>query len=209
MFTGIIESVGKTKTITTIKNGIRLTIQTPLANSVKLGESIAVNGACLTVTDNTKDTFSVDVSFETLKRTNLGALKPNCWVNLERALKLTDRLDGHIVLGHVDTTATIKSIIKTGDFYILSINIDDYTYRHSVEKGSIAIDGISLTISKLEKYYLETAIIPFTYEHTNLKYASAGKIVNIETDIIGKYIEKLIKKRNGITEEFLKQHGYT
>ena len=127
---------------------------------------------------------------------------------MERALKLSDRLDGHIVLGHVDTQATIRSIEKIGDFYVLSLNIDKYTFEHSVEKGSIAVDGISLTIAKLERSYLDVAVIPFTFDHTNLKYKRVGDRVNIEVDIIGKYVEKFMKKSTGITEEFLKLHGF-
>ncbi len=209
MFTGIIEDVGEIKNIQTIQNGIRLTIQSILSSELKEGDSVATNGACLTVTNKTQSNFSVDVSFETIKRTNLGKLNIGSKVNLERALKLSERLDGHIVLGHVDTTATVENITKTGDFYILSIKIDDYTFNHSVEKGSICIDGISLTIADLQPNRLTVAIIPFTFEHTNLKFKKPSDTVNIETDIIGKYVEKFTKtKSNQISEDFLKEHGF-
>ncbi len=209
MFTGIIEDVGSIKAITHIENGLRVTISSKLSKELRLGDSIAVNGVCLTVTDKNNEDFSVDVSFETINRTNFGSLAPKSYVNLERALKLSDRLDGHIVLGHIDTTATMRSLNRIGEFYILSVNIDKYTFDHSVEKGSIAINGISLTISNLTQEYLDVAIIPFTYENTNLKYSKTGEKLNIEVDIIGKYIEKFTKKSNGLTEEFLKQHGFT
>ncbi len=209
MFTGIIEDVGSIKAITHIENGLRVTISSKLSKELRLGDSIAVNGVCLTVTDKNNEDFSVDVSFETINRTNFGSLAPKSYVNLERALKLSDRLDGHIVLGHIDTTATMRSLNRIGEFYILSVNIDKYTFDHSVEKGSIAINGISLTISNLTQEYLDVAIIPFTYENTNLKYSKIGEKLNIEVDIIGKYIKKFTKKPNGLTEEFLKQHGFT
>ena len=208
MFTGIIEDVGSIKSITHIRNGIKLTIFSKIAEKLKLGDSVSVNGACLTVTEKSNDSFSVDVSFETLNRTNLGGLNINEKVNLERALKLSDRLDGHIVLGHVDTQAIIKSIEKSGDFYVLLLSIDEYTFEHSVEKGSIAVDGISLTIAKLKRDYLSVAVIPFTFEHTNLKYKKTGDRVNIEVDIIGKYVEKFTKNTGALTEEFLKLHGF-
>jgi len=208
MFTGIIEDVGTVREVQPIKSGVRLKISSKLSKELKDGDSVAVNGACLTVIEKKDDSFSVDVSFETLNRTNLGRLMRGKKVNLERALKLSDRLDGHIVMGHVDTTATIKSINSVGEFYMLTLEIDTYTFEHSVEKGSIAIDGISLTIAKLTKDSLDVAVIPFTYENTNLKYIKPADSVNIEVDIIGKYIEKFIKKPQTLTEDFLKMHGF-
>ncbi len=208
MFTGIVEDVGIVKEVISIGSGVRLKIGSKLSKELKNGDSVAVNGACLTVVERKEDNFSVDVSFETLNRTNLGKAESGKRVNLERALKLSDRLDGHIVLGHVDTTATIKSINRVGEFYILSIAIDSYTFEHSVEKGSIAIDGISLTIAKLTENSLDVAVIPFTYENTNLKYLKPGETVNIEVDIIGKYVKKFMKKPQTLTEDFLKMHGF-
>ena len=208
MFTGIVEDVGIVKEVISIRSGVRLKIGSKISKELKNGDSVAVNGACLTVVERKEDNFSVDVSFETLNRTNLGKANSGKRVNLERALKLSDRLDGHIVLGHVDTTATIKSINRVGEFYILSIAIDSYTFEHSVEKGSIAIDGISLTIAKLTENSLDVAVIPFTYENTNLKYLKPGETVNIEVDIIGKYVKKFMKKPQTLTEDFLKMHGF-
>ncbi len=208
MFTGIVEDVGIVKEVISIGSGVRLKIGSKLSKELKNGDSVAVNGACLTIVERKENNFSVDVSFETLNRTNLGKANSGKRVNLERALKLSDRLDGHIVLGHVDTTATIKSINRVGEFYILSIAIDSYTFEHSVEKGSIAIDGISLTIAKLTENSLDVAVIPFTYENTNLKYLKPGETVNIEVDIIGKYVKKFMKKPQTLTEDFLKMHGF-
>ena len=208
MFTGIVEDVGIVKEVISIRSGVRLKIGSKISKELKNGDSVAVNGACLTVVERKEDNFSVEVSFETLNRTNLGKANSGKRVNLERALKLSDRLDGHIVLGHVDTTATIKSINRVGEFYILSIAIDSYTFEHSVEKGSIAIDGISLTIAKLTENSLDVAVIPFTYENTNLKYLKPGETVNIEVDIIGKYVKKFMKKPQTLTEDFLKMHGF-
>ena len=208
MFTGIVEDVGIVKEVISIGSGVRLKIGSKLSKELKNGDSVAVNGACLTVVERKEDNFSVDISFETLNRTNLGKANSGKRVNLERALRLSDRLDGHIVLGHVDTTATIKSINRVGEFYILSIAIDSYTFEHSVEKGSIAIDGISLTIAKLTENSLDVAVIPFTYENTNLKYLKPGETVNIEVDIIGKYVKKFMKKPQTLTEDFLKMHGF-
>ncbi len=208
MFTGIVEDVGIVKEVISIRSGVRLKIGSKISKELKNGDSVAVNGACLTVVERKEDNFSVEVSFETLNRTNLGKDNSGKRVNLERALRLSDRLDGHIVLGHVDTTATIKSINRVGEFYILSIAIDSYTFEHSVEKGSIAIDGISLTIAKLTENSLDVAVIPFTYENTNLKYLKPGETVNIEVDIIGKYVKKFMKKPQTLTEDFLKMHGF-
>ena len=208
MFTGIIEDVGTVREVLSIKSGVKLKISSKLSKELKNGDSVAVNGACLTVVEKKEDSFSVDVSFESLNRTNLGKLRSGKRVNLERALKLSDRLDGHIVMGHVDTTATIKTIKSVGEFYLLTLEIDSYTFEHSVEKGSIAIDGISLTIARLTKGSLDVAVIPFTYENTNLKYLKPKDSVNIEVDIIGKYIEKFIKKPQTLTEDFLKMHGF-
>ena len=208
MFTGIIEDVGTVREVLSIKSGVKLKISSKLSKELKNGDSVAVNGACLTVVEKKEDSFSVDVSFESLNRTNLGKLRSGKRVNLERALKLSDRLDGHIVMGHVDTIATIKTIQSVGEFHLLTLEIDSYTFEHSVEKGSIAIDGISLTIARLTKGSLDVAVIPFTYENTNLKYLKPKDSVNIEVDIIGKYIEKFIKKPQTLTEDFLKMHGF-
>ncbi len=208
MFTGIVEDVGRVFKITKKSDGIRLVLATDnVLNDVKIGDSIAVNGVCLTVVELDSAKFSVDVSFETINKSNIGMLKVNDYVNLEKALKLSDRLDGHIVLGHVDSKASIGEVKKIGDFYVLKVYIDDYVFGHCVDKGSVAVDGISLTISRLESSFFEVAVIPHTFENTNLKYKKPGDLVNIEVDILGKYVEKMLKKST-IDERFLAEHGF-
>ncbi|AEA34395.1 riboflavin synthase [Hippea maritima] len=209
MFTGIVEEVGKIIAIKPESNGKKLIVGCKLSKETKEGDSIAVNGACLTVVEKSNNSFAVDVSFESLSKTNLGYLNIGDYVNLERALLVGGRLDGHIVLGHIDTTAKIQSIRRVGDFFILTVQIDDYIYQNSVEKGSISINGISLTIANLSKTQLNVAIIPFTFENTNLKYLKVQDIVNVEVDIIGKYVRKFTQGKNKkLDEDFLKLHGF-
>ncbi len=208
MFTGIVEEIGSIKSISAKPEGLGIIIESNhIAENTKIGDSIAINGICLTVTSILNKTFSTDVSFETVNRTNIGKLKINDKVNLERALTANGRFDGHIVLGHIDTTARIRSITKIGEFYILSLDIDNYIFDHCVDKGSIAVDGISLTISKLTASFLEAAIIPHTFEHTSLKFKRIGDLVNIEVDILSKYVEKMLKKSK-IDVQFLAKHGF-
>ncbi len=208
MFTGIVEEIGIVNRISSQSDGVILSIEADkVLDDLKLGDSVAVNGVCLTAIDIKSDAFSADVSFETLSRSNIGSLKRNDVVNLERALKVSDRLSGHIVLGHVDSKALVSNIQKRGNFYILKIVIDPYIYRHCVKKGSIAIDGISLTISDLNSSFLEVAVIPHTFENTNLKYKKSSDYVNIEVDVLGKYVEKFFKK-GPIDEEFLSENGF-
>ncbi len=208
MFTGIIEEVGKIKSINRISSGftIDITADRVLQNS-KVGDSIAVNGVCLTATGIDDKKFSVDVSFETLRVSNIGNLKINDSVNLERALLLSDRLSGHIVLGHIDSKTKVNNISKQGDFYLLQIANNSYINRYSVEKGSITIDGISLTIAKKTSSFLEIAIIPHTFSNTTLQYIKPGNYVNIEVDILGKYIEQFTNQKS-ITKDFLMENGF-
>ena len=211
MFTGIVQDVGVVEQISNIANGKRMKIKAnKIIDKIKNGDSVAVNGACLTVVEFSNAHFEVDVSFETLNKTNLGSINTGAHVNLERALRLSDGLDGHLVLGHVDKTASISDIKRLGDFFVLKIAIDNYIFSNCVEKGSICIDGISLTIANLSKTSLEIAVIPFTFENTNLKYKKIGESVNIELDIIGKYVKKFLgnSSKEGITEEFLSLHGF-
>lgn len=210
MFTGIVEEVGTLKNITRAQSGITLTINADnILQNTKIGDSIAVNGVCLTVVKIDNGAFFVDVSFETLNKSNIGKLHINEHVNLERALRFSDRLSGHIVLGHVDTTSKIITIKKSGEFYLLRIRCNEFIYKHCVDKGSVSIDGISLTISNLQRSFLEVAIIPHTFENTSLKYKSVQNEVNIELDIIGKYIEKMVNgKLENIDEPFLKENGF-
>ncbi len=218
MFTGIIQGLGTVTGISPIKSGTRLLIRPDFElKDPELGESIAVNGVCLTVTTLVSDAFSVDVSPESLKRTTLSSIRINDRVNLERALRLSDRLGGHIVSGHVDTVATVSSRQEKGDFIFFSFSLDPSLDRYIIEKGSIAIDGISLTVNECQPGGFSVAIIPHTAKMTTLSFRKPGDKVNIELDVLGKYIEKLLlsekgqkgqKNERSVDMEFLARHGF-
>ncbi len=208
MFTGIIEEVG------TILKKSSSEMEISASGEfldIKKGESVAVNGVCLTVTKILERSFLVNVSPETRRKTNLSELKEGDKVNLERALKINDRFNGHIVLGHVDCTGKVEKIIKEGDFSTWWFSFPTEFAKYLVPKGSIAVDGISLTIVSIERYQFSVAIIPTTFNNTTLKYKKVGDIVNLEADIIGKYVERLLSSyssQKGVTMEFLSQHGF-
>ena len=205
MFTGLIEDVGKVKKILRTGTNTKLSVETKLSE-IKIGDSISVNGACLTVVEVKGNTLTFDVSQETLKRTNLGFLKVGDIVNLERALKVGDRLGGHIVQGHVDFTAKIFSFKKLGEHYELVLEIPKEQEKYFVEKGSVAVDGISLTVNYVKENLIYINIIPHTYENTNLKKRKEGDYVNIETDIIGKYVINYLERferKEKIFKDFL------
>ena len=193
MFTGLVEEVGEVYSLTKRADGLILTVKAnKVLEDTKLGDSIAINGVCLTVIKIDSNKLFFEVSNETLKRTNLKTVKQKEKVNLERALKPSDRFGGHIVQGHVDTEGKIKSIINLGKHTLLKVEIPkDYSLL-VIEKGSIAIDGISLTINNIENNVISINIIPHTLENTNLKYRKIGDNVNIEFDVFGKYILKAI-----------------
>lgn len=216
MFTGIIEEVGEItglrQTGTSTVLGVRA--KTVLGGT-KIGDSIAVNGVCLTVVRLTGDGFDGDVMPETLRRTNLGALKPKSRVNLERAMAADGRFGGHIVAGHVDGTGTITERKPEGNAVWITISAEPSLLRYVVEKGSIAIDGISLTVAYVDEFCFKVSIIPHTGEETTLLSRSAGYVVNLETDLVGKYVEKLMKPAEDpqapastLTAEFLAQNGF-
>ena len=208
MFTGIIEEVGKVSTITDEK--IIISAQTVL-NGTKIGDSIAVNGVCLTVTKINTNSFEADISPETMKVTSLGNLKTGSAVNLERAMRADGRFGGHIVSGHIDGLGKGKSILKENDFYKISIELPIELTKYSVKKGSISIDGISLTIADIKDNIITVAVIPHTFRNTNLQNLRIGDFVNIETDILGKYVEKFLStsdNRTGISMEFLMENGF-
>ena len=208
MFTGIIEETGKIKAITQNKITVEAKIVT---EGTKLGDSIAVNGVCLTVTNLDRDSFDADISPETLKVTSLGNLRTGSCVNLERAVQVGSRLGGHIVSGHVDGLGKGKYVKKEGDFYNLAVELPLELSKYVVKKGSITIDGISLTVADINDNILNIAVIPHTFENTNLKNLKVGDFVNIETDILAKYVEKFLStsdNRTGISMEFLAQHGF-
>ena len=196
MFTGLIQDVGKVVSLRLNEKSAILAVETGLpVRSMELGASIAVNGACLTVTKKGKNRFTVDVSPETLNRTSLAILGIGSLVNLERPLRLQDGLGGHLVTGHIDGVAVVESIKSQGEFTFFTFRIPAQLASFLVSKGSIAVDGVSLTINECGRKGFSVAIIPFTLEHTNLRALRVGDKVNIETDLIGKYVQKLVKAR--------------
>ena len=230
MFTGLIAALGTVERLAEGSTSCRLTVRAPqLLSGVKIGDSIAVNGVCLTVVHLRGDTFTADVMPETVRRTTLHLLQPGDRVNLEKALRPTDGLDGHIVQGHVEGVGTIQQIISEGNARVYRIQAPGELLRYIVEKGSIAVDGISLTVTETDDSGFGVSLIPHTAKMTTLGYKSAGDAVNLETDILARYVEKMLgmdKKGNGfsdrhkpgvaenensepeLTEEFLLKHGF-
>ena len=215
MFTGIIEETGTIREIQRGAKSSRLKIQGSLIfDDLKLGDSVAVNGVCLTVAEYTKDTFTADVMFETLKRTSIGDLTIGSRVNLERAMPANGRFGGHIVSGHIDGTGTIIEIKKDDNAILYTVRAPSDVMKYIVEKGSIAIDGISLTIAGITTENFTVSIIPHTAKLTILSEKAVGDMVNLENDIIGKYVEKLMgyaseaESKSNLTREFLAQHGF-
>jgi len=206
MFTGIIEETGSVIEA----SAARLKISAgKVLEDAKEGDSLAVNGVCLTVASLDEKSFAVDVMPETLKRTTLGQLKKEDTVNLERALAFDGRLGGHLVQGHIDATGRILSLRRQGDSSIIEIEAPPKLMPYIVEKGFIAVDGISLTISAKKVGSFEVSIVAFTAEHTNITKRRMGENVNLEADIIAKYVESLSgAKRSEITPEFLQEHGF-
>jgi riboflavin synthase len=193
MFTGIIEEVGTVASIERGDGSARFTVSAnTVSRDAQLGDSITINGACLTVVDLKPGELSFDVVYETMQRTAFGALAIGDQVNLERSLLANGRFGGHIVQGHVDGTGTIASIREVDNSYYIYVTALSGILRYVVRKGSIAIDGISLTVVEADDKTFSVSIIPYTWEHTNLHTRRAGDLVNLETDIIGKYVEKLI-----------------
>lgn len=194
MFTGIVEEVGHVKSIREKSGGLSILIESKnILDDLKVGDSIAVNGACLTCTKLESFGFWADLSKETLDTTNLKFASVGEYLNLERALRLSDRLSGHIVLGHVDCTARLLSIRNTGEFYILRVELARDIKNYVILKGSVCIDGVSLTIASLAESYFEIAVIPHTFENTALKFRKSAYKLNIEADYFGKYIENYLK----------------
>ncbi|MFY9728192.1 MAG: riboflavin synthase, partial [Bryobacteraceae bacterium] len=213
MFTGIIEELGTVEALETRPAGARLKVRCALVlPDMTIGASIAVNGVCLTAVDARPDSFSADLAPETLRRSNLGALRAGSRVNLERPLSPTGRLSGHIVQGHVDGTGEFLSLEALGEEnWWLRVRVPAELDPYLVYKGSVAIDGISLTIAKLEGDALSVTIIPHTYRNTTLATYQPGARVNIECDILAKHVEKLLRKldvKTGLTVEKLQEQGY-
>jgi riboflavin synthase len=196
MFTGLIEDVGRIESLRVGNRAAVLKVQTELSvRAMRLGASVAVNGTCLTIVKKFNHAFAVDVSPETLNCTSLGGLRAGSLVNLERPMRMQDRLGGHLVTGHVDGVATVASIEKTGEFTFFSFRVPSQLGSLLVSKGSVAVDGISLTVNDCSDRRLSVAIIPFTLQHTNLRVRRVGDKVNIETDLIGKYVKSFLNKR--------------
>lgn len=212
MFTGIVEEIGTIKSFNKETNGASIEIECKnVLVDTKIGDSIAINGVCQTVTELTSTGFSAKVSGETLDVTNFGTIKSGDCVNLERALTLTSRLGGHIVSGHIDCKGKLISIEKLTDFYNLRFEIPQEFSKYIVHKGSITINGISLTVAAISTNIFKIAIIPHTYNNTCLKYLKTGDYVNIETDILGKYVEKFLSakdNKNNISMNFLQENGF-
>lgn len=210
MFTGIIEEIG---TIKTIQHGAKSAVLEIHASKVLektlLGDSISTNGVCLTVVEQTADSFRVEAMNETLARTNLGSLQQGAKVNLERALAMGDRLGGHMVSGHIDGTGVIQSMRQDDIAWWVEIGCDNKLMRYIIEKGSIAIDGISLTVASVQANSFEVSIIPHTKDHTTLLAKSVGDTVNLENDLVGKYIERFTMGQTGsLSLEDLAKKGY-
>ena len=213
MFTGIIEDKGKVLRIEYRGQEMRLTIELPPhLTELQLGDSININGVCLTVVNKKEQEIELDLSQETLQKSILGEVKEGSQVNLERALRLVDRLGGHIVTGHIDGIGVIAEKRKERDFLQLRIRVPESVSRYVVQKGSIAIDGISLTVNEYQGGEIQMTLIPYTIEKTTLMDKKVGDRVNVETDILGKYVEKLLdrgdKKSGQVDLSFLKEHGF-
>jgi len=215
MFTGLIEEVGKIGAVKPIAGGKSLEILCKdILDDIKVNDSVAINGVCLTATRVEKAAFWADAVGETLKKSTLDAAGSATWVNLERALRLSDRLGGHLVQGHVNGIARITRITRLGENYQLEIAIPETLQRYVIGEGSIAVDGISLTIAHVNGARLTFSIIPHTWKHTTLQMLAVGDRVNIETDVVAKYIEKILADRQGgsgrqiLSEDWLKKLGY-
>ena len=196
MFTGIIEDLGVITNLEHDHDNLHITLKSNFTSELKVDQSVAHNGVCLTVTSLNGSLYTVTAIRETLNKTNLGKLKVDDQVNLERAMKLGDRLDGHIVQGHVDQTAICKSIEFQNGSWLFTFEYDSSLNNITIEKGSITVNGVSLTVVNSLKNELSVAIIPYTYEHTTFKFLEKNSVVNLEFDVLGKYIKRLYELRN-------------
>ncbi|WP_459210110.1 riboflavin synthase [Aquimarina rhabdastrellae] len=191
MFTGIIEDLGKVIKIQKDKENLDIMVQSSFTSELKIDQSVAHNGVCLTVVSINGDQYVVTAIKETLDKTNLNNLKEGAIVNLERGMKLGDRLDGHIVQGHVDQTAVCKEIKEADGSWYFTFEYDPSLHNVTIEKGSITVNGVSLTVVNSKKNEFSVAIIPYTYEHTNFNTFEVGTVINLEFDVIGKYVKRI------------------
>ncbi len=216
MFTGLIQDIGIVQAVKRSKGGMQINITTRLDLSrIRVGDSVAVDGACLTVVQKADAAFSVEVSEETLRRTTLGGIRNGQEVNLEESLRLSDPLGGHLVSGHVDGTGQILRIVPEGNAIRYHFGAPDSVSRYLIEKGSVAIDGISLTIAALDDHGFQTVVLPHTARSTTLGRKKIGDRVNLENDLIAKYVEKFIRSGEGVPKAktsidaaFLAEHGF-
>ncbi len=215
MFTGLIQATGKVRRLDRQGESACLQIASELAkDDLQLGESIAVNGVCLTLVSWDSESFVADVSPETLLCSTLGSLRPNMTVNLERALRLCDRLGGHLVSGHIDSVARITRRYHDSNAVRFEFSLSSAALRYVVEKGSVAIDGISLTVNTVDDEGFSVAVIPHSLERTTLQERKEGELVNVETDLLGRYVERLLQgekgqpQSGGITLELLAKNGF-
>jgi riboflavin synthase len=193
LFTGLVQQVGTVSATVRSNGGARIEVKAPLAAELTDGDSVLVNGVCLTAVDAGRDGFRADLSPETLRRSALGDLGAGASVNLELPLRLQDRLGGHIVQGHVDAVAEVHSVSRDGDVLDLWVSVPEESLRYVVDKGSVAVDGVSLTVAGVDSTGFGVSLIPETLERTNLKDATPGRRVNLEVDVIAKYVEKLVR----------------
>jgi riboflavin synthase len=194
MFTGLVESTAQVRSVQPDGDGVRLEVETPLASELRHGDSIALNGVCLTAVEPGGDRFRADVMAETLRRSSLGPLGPGDEVNVELPLRAGDRLGGHVVQGHVDGTGTVAGVTDEGFARVVRVAASPDLLRYVVEKGSIAVDGVSLTVAAVDEGGFSVSLIPETLERTTLGQAAAGRVVNLEVDVLAKYVEKLVNR---------------
>ncbi len=194
MFTGLVQALGTVDAVEQTDDGVRLAIGTPLAAELKAGDSVAVNGVCLTAVDPEPERFAADVMHETLRRSSLAAVAAGAQVNLELPLRAHDRLGGHVVQGHVDGLGTVAEVREDGFARLVRVAAPPELLRYVVEKGSIAIDGVSLTVTAVDEESLTVSLIPETLERTSLGAAAPGRPVNLEVDVLAKYVEKLVAR---------------
>jgi riboflavin synthase len=215
MFTGIIETLGAVQELTGVQGGARLTLapQSPL-RELAAGESIAIDGVCLTAESASRpDRLQFFLSAETLSRSTLAELRPGAWVNLERALRADSRLGGHLVLGHVDAIGTVRRFDRLGEDWTLEVAYPAQLAPYLAEKGSVAVDGISLTLAALSESFFSVAVIPHTAEVTNLRQAASGTRVNLEADVLARYVVRALqthgnKGSGAVTEDLLRRAGF-
>lgn len=195
MFTGIVESMGKVMSLDPEQGNLHITLECNFSNELKIDQSLSHNGVCLTVTSVNHPQYTVTAIAETLRKSNLGLLKTGDLVNLERSMVMNGRIDGHIVQGHVDCTAVCVSVKEEGGSWMYTFEHDDQLENITVEKGSVCVNGVSLTVVNSGREKFSVAIIPYTFEHTNFKNIKSGSVVNLEFDILGKYVSKYLGLR--------------